>query len=314
VTVPDVVRQINSLSVIGEGVNFDTATGVLQVNSASDDAVLVRNDGAQRSILGLGGRGSLSVPNGGITVLGTTAIASSRNQLTGGTMSADRLLLLGGVAGPNQITVAHDVQVGHPGATRSTLPVASFHASRSGFHATVGGAVRIHPDGSMSGFVTAAGGVNNAGTIDAGTSIVGDLLTSGEFNAGDDRASASWVSSVEGDFVQTAEGVLRIVSTKNLATKPLTLSDGAIDLAGTIVFTPSTRGEFPQLNDRYPLIGAEAPINYTATLTSGLAGYRFDPLLVPGEGLYAIVTAVPEPAAGGLAMLLAFPALRRRRR
>ena len=171
---------------------------------------------------------------------------------------------------------------------------------------TAGGVVRVHPDGIL-GETAAAGGIHNAGRINAGT-FRGDLTNAGEFET-DWSMFYETRGSVDGDFIQTPDGILRETVRKAQPTAPLTLANGDIDLAGTIVITPLDPFDV-RVNDRFYLVEAHNPIDFSASLQS--TGFTFEPQLVPGEGLYAVATAVPEPAHA-VAVLAAFGLFLRRR-
>ena len=65
-----------------------------------------------------------------------------------------------------------------------------------------------------------------------------------------------------------------------------------------------------RVGDRFFLIDTDAPVNFTGTFTSTEA-FSFEPLIEPGKGLFAVVTAIPEPAFGIVCGLLCVLALRR---
>jgi hypothetical protein len=303
VSVPRGNPSVYAMRVTGGNTAFDGAAA-FQIGSGLDDALLVRNNGASPGITRFSG---LVMVTGGVTVSGTTGDPTKRNELSAMGIFADRLFVTGGIVSGGRIVIDHDAQVGTPGAARTAQPVASL-----GGNPEVSGVLRIHPDGEFFGSVVATGGVQNAGRIAEGAHVIGDLVNSGEFDGGDPGTGNFSRSSVVGDFLQTAEGVLRLRTSSFPANKSLTLSGGTVDVGGTIIFTPTSPGG-AKVGDRFPLIGTEAPINYSANLVSGVVGMSFDPLLVPGDGLYAVTTAVPEPAGAATLVCGAGLFLRRRR-
>ena len=94
---------------------------------------------------------------------------------------------------------------------------------------------------------------------------------------------------------------------------PLVVNGTTVDVAGLISLEP-TEGSSLHVGDRYYLIDTDAPVTTTATIRAlAFPQLAFAPLVVPGEGLYAVVTAAPEPSRFGLVAGAALLLLRRRR-
>jgi MYXO-CTERM domain-containing protein len=150
------------------------------------------------------------------------------------------------------------------------------------------------------------GGLFNDGWFQGNGRLTADVTNAGVFRPDADRQTV-----VEGRFIQTAAGELR-QSVRESAPATLVVNGDVVDLAGTITLTPFNQSR-AGVGDRFFLIDTDAPIQYSASITSPIPQFRFEPLIVPGEGLYAVLTAVPEPSFAGLMAVAGALTLRRRR-
>jgi hypothetical protein len=300
-------------------------------SALSDGLTITGNSRSALRVEGVGGgptwffpSGRLSVPNGGIMVVDTVAqrtdVIPVDVQLgPSATVSADSLSVIDGIfdiiyveQSAGRLAVAHDVEVGHaptpapPGNTSAILS--------NGGLMSVGGTLRVHRDGifgagSTFGPTTVAGGVLNDGRIDASGQLAADVTNRGIFVAGPSNTPFGIGLTMDGRFVQTADGELREWVLPSEPAK-LVVSGSAVDLTGTVTLYLTSVSQ-ARVGDRYFLIDTDAPVQFSATIRSTDPQLKFEPLIIPGEGLYAVLTEVPEPSCAGL-IAAAAVALRRR--
>jgi len=315
--------------------SVDYTVGVLDVTGTSPSAFLISADLTLQkgSVFDVEEGAVARVLNGGVLMIDPAwpqrrAGLNLIQMLPGSSFVADALSCLNGdidislplvFPGHNlpggRLRVNRDLVLGHADAPASARAADPLARVVSGGNVTVGGAARVYPDGFFYvDNATVTGGVVNTGTVRVTNRLNGDLTNAGILLTDPFAGYAAEAqSTLAGRFIQSADGILDETINSGALLAPLVVDGDTVELGGTVALTTSDPGSV-HVGDRFHLIETDGPVVFTAAFAPDPAGITYAPQLVPGEGLYALVVAVPEPTFAFMAVPGAASLLRRRRR
>jgi hypothetical protein len=193
-----------------------------------------------------------------------------------------------------------------PGAT----PAQGTLSTDNGSVISVGNAVYVHPGGQIQfqnagtspvhprAKISAPAGLFNAGLIQGYGILDANVSNSGSLRP---QAASMGAFEVTGNFTQ-ADGALLYLTLSKSAPVDQFLLDGTGNIDGTIQLSLLDPANV-HVGDQLRLVRSTAGGTIVCTADIFGAGFQWMPVFVPGSGLYAQVTAVPEPSASAFVLL-----------
>ena len=99
--------------------------------------------------------------------------------------------------------------------------------------------------------------------------------------------------ALDGHFVQSGDGILRATVWHSISLGAIRASSAKVD--GAIVLT-AAQPKLVQVGDRFLVVQTSGALEFSGAFSS-TEGFTFDALIEPGQGLFAVVTSIPEPTS-----------------